>query len=164
MFCPKCGTSVPDGSKFCELCGNSIRQPEQDTSEREQQQEAALKQQEIRKEPQVMYQPAPQPAGYNANTFAHTNTREKVYGVGGWLITMILLCIPIVNIILAFVWAFSGSVNKNKKNFAIAWLIMMIISIIISIVLYASIMAMIGSIFEQIGGGFGDFIDFGNGF
>ena len=83
--------------------------------------------------------------------------REKVYGVGGWFLTLLLLCIPIVNIILTFVWAFSGSVNKNKKNFAIALLIMMAISLVISIVLYASIVAMIGNIFDSIGGGFSDF-------
>lgn len=107
----------------------------------------------------------PQPsAANNSNIQAQPDIREKVYGVGGWFLTLLLLCIPIVNIILVFVWAFSGSVNKNKKNFAIACIIMFIISIAISIALYASIAAIIGNIFDQIGGGFTDFGDFGNGF
>jgi hypothetical protein len=27
MFCPKCGTSLPDGAKFCYSCGNSLQAP-----------------------------------------------------------------------------------------------------------------------------------------
>ncbi len=27
MFCPKCGTQLPDGSQFCSECGASIEQP-----------------------------------------------------------------------------------------------------------------------------------------
>ena len=27
MFCPKCGTQIPDGSKFCPKCGNQLAAP-----------------------------------------------------------------------------------------------------------------------------------------
>lgn len=27
MFCPKCGTKLPDGSKFCPKCGSSVDRP-----------------------------------------------------------------------------------------------------------------------------------------
>jgi len=166
MFCPNCGTSVPDGSKFCVSCGSSMQQPEeanelinesiqQQVQEEYQPQQPAPQQQT---EYQQQYQPMPQPARTNnINVQPGVDVREKVYGVGGWLITLLLLCIPIVNFILTLVWAFSGSVNKNKKNFAIALLIMMVIMTAISIVVYSSLVSMIGSIFDNLGGGFGDF-------
>lgn len=24
MFCPKCGTQIPDGAQFCAICGNKL--------------------------------------------------------------------------------------------------------------------------------------------
>jgi hypothetical protein len=178
MFCPNCGTNVPEGSKFCVSCGSSMQQPEEaneqlnESIQQQKQEEFQPQQQpEPQQQPapqpqsapqqqtqyQQQYQPIPQQPANNNNVQPRVDIREKVYGVGGWFLTLLLLCIPIVNIILTFVWAFSGSVNKNKKNFAIALLIMMAISLVISIVLYASIAAMIGNIFDSIGGGFSDF-------
>jgi len=177
MFCPNCGTSVPDGSKFCASCGSSMQQFEetneqlQETIQQQAQEEyQPLNQPAPRPQPapqqqteyRQQYQPMPQPARTNINNVQPSvDIREKVYGVGGWFLTLLLLCIPIVNFILTLVWAFSGNVNKNKKNFAIACLIMMILMTAISIAVYLSIVSVIGDIFDSFGGGFGDF---GNGF
>ena len=46
----------------------------------------------------------------------------------------LLLCIPLVNFILLLVWSFGGSVNQNKKNYARATLLLMVIAIVLSIV------------------------------
>lgn len=56
-----------------------------------------------------------------------------------WIITFILLAIPIVNFIMLLVWALGGNVNKSKKNFAIAGLIMMAISILFYIGFFATL-------------------------
>lgn len=45
--------------------------------------------------------------------------------VGQWLLTLILLAIPLVNIILLFVWAFGG--DNPKKNFSRATLLLWVI-------------------------------------
>ncbi|HWT26980.1 MAG TPA: hypothetical protein VN131_03500, partial [Mobilitalea sp.] len=50
-----------------------------------------------------------------------------------WIITLLLLCIPIANIVLMFVWAFGSNVNKSKKTYFQAALIMAAIGIVISI-------------------------------
>lgn len=42
---------------------------------------------------------------------------EEVVSVKEWLGTMALLLIPIVNLVLMFVWAFSTDVKKSKSNF-----------------------------------------------
>ncbi len=31
MFCGKCGSSIPDGAKFCPSCGNAVEMPAQAT-------------------------------------------------------------------------------------------------------------------------------------
>ncbi len=60
--------------------------------------------------------------------------RNEPLSVGGWIGTLILLAIPIVNIIMIFVWAF-GKGNIGRKNYAIASLILFLIMIVIYIVL-----------------------------
>ena len=48
----------------------------------------------------------------------------SVMSVQDWLITILITAIPIVNIVMLFVWAFgNGSTNLNKKHWAKATLI-----------------------------------------
>jgi len=155
MFCPKCGTNVPEGSKFCESCGNNMQQAEQSIQQEPQQ---APPQPTYNPNPAPAYQPQPQannyqprPAPAYQNTVNITDPRDKVYGVGGWLGTLILTSIPIVGFILLLVWAFGSKANKNKKNFAIALLIFGVIATVIGIALYASILASIGGFLDQLG-------------
>lgn len=66
------------------------------------------------------------------------NNYDVSMSLGDWLITLVLLCIPCVNLIMLFIWAF-GSTPETKKNFARASLIMMLISIVLSAVFGATI-------------------------
>ena len=65
------------------------------------------------------------PQGYNQNPVPMT--------VKDWLLTFLLLCIPFVNIVLVFVWAFSSSTNPSKASFFKAYLVMMLIGIALAI-------------------------------
>lgn len=58
-----------------------------------------------------------------------------------WLLTFLILCIPFVNIVMPFVWAFSSSTNPSKSNFFKAYLIMMLIAIGLWIILGGMILA-----------------------
>lgn len=49
--------------------------------------------------------------------------RDEVMTLKDWVITLVILMIPLVNIIMMFVWAFSSSENRNRSNFAKAYLI-----------------------------------------
>lgn len=51
-----------------------------------------------------------------------------------WLLTLLLMAIPIVNIVLLFVWAFDSDTNPSKKNFAKAYLIFFAILLVIWII------------------------------
>ncbi len=60
---------------------------------------------------------------------------NQVVTVGEWFITMIVLAIPIVNIIMLFVWGFGNNNKPSRANFCKLSLIMMLISIVLAIIL-----------------------------
>ncbi|MGI5972025.1 MAG: hypothetical protein ACOX7P_09960, partial [Oscillospiraceae bacterium] len=66
--------------------------------------------------------------------------------VGQYIGMFLLMCVPILNIILLFVWGFGSSANLNKKNFARAALILCAILLIFWIVAGGIIGASLGSI------------------
>lgn len=70
--------------------------------------------------------------------------------LGDWIITLLILMIPCVNIIMLFVWAFGSSAPKSKANYAKAELIMIgigiVLGFIITLVMGASMAALISSI------------------
>ena len=45
--------------------------------------------------------------------------------IGDWIITKIILVIPLVNLIMLFVWAFSSDTHPSKKTFCQSTLIIM---------------------------------------
>ena len=59
---------------------------------------------------------------------------EEPMSVGDWLVTMLIMCIPCVNIVMIFVWAF-GSGNRSRANYFKATLIWVAIGIALSIIL-----------------------------
>lgn len=57
------------------------------------------------------------------------NDINKPLTVGDWLITMIILSIPLVGFIFLLYWALSSSSNVNRKNFCIAYIVIVLIFI-----------------------------------
>jgi uncharacterized membrane protein YqjE len=59
-----------------------------------------------------------------------------------WFITLLISYIPLVGLIMLLIWAFDSTTNLNKKNWAKASLVWMLVGIgiaIILIVVFASI-------------------------
>ena len=54
--------------------------------------------------------------------------------VGDWLITLIVLAVPILNIVLYIYWAFFSKGNKGRINFCRASLILMLVGLFLVIV------------------------------
>lgn len=54
--------------------------------------------------------------GYN-NAPASIEGLEEPVSMGEWLICMLLMMVPCVNIVMMFVWAFSKTEKKSKSNF-----------------------------------------------
>ena len=64
------------------------------------------------------------------------NIRQDEVSVGEWIITSIIIAIPLVGFIMLFVWAFGGGdVKPSKRNYAKAMLLLIAICIGIGIVL-----------------------------
>lgn len=82
------------------------------------------------------YQPAYQPM--------QTDLEEPVT-IGEWLVTMLIMMVPCVNIIMMFVWAFGSDTKKSKSNYFKVVLIFAAISLVLSIVLGAAI----GNMFQS---------------
>jgi hypothetical protein len=55
---------------------------------------------------------------------------------GEWFLTLFLMAIPIVNLVLLFVWGFGSSTKASKANWAKAGLAWMAIGVIFYLVVF----------------------------
>jgi heme/copper-type cytochrome/quinol oxidase subunit 2 len=80
-------------------------------------------------------------------TYHDETQHESVYSVLQWFGTFLLMFIPVVNIVLLFIWIFSKKVNRNKRNWALASLFIFVIIIILLIIMYAVFVAYFNKLF-----------------
>lgn len=71
----------------------------------------------------------------NRNYYDETRDYDDVMSVKDWFTTELILAIPIVNIVMLFVWGFGGNVNENKKNYCRASLIIGVIALVLYIII-----------------------------
>ena len=71
--------------------------------------------------------------------------QAPVVSVKEWLITNLILMIPLVNIVMTIVWAFGSNTNPNKANYfkaaLILFAIVMAIYLVLAVVFWGSIAA-----------------------
>jgi hypothetical protein len=153
MFCENCGNKLPEGAKFCGGCGAKTEpvQPAHKATE------APAPPRPVT--PPTVYAPSAQTAPSYRQ--AYTPPRPAAYygrpgteplSVGQYIGMLLLMCVPILGVILLFMWSFGGSVNLNKKNYARAMLIVCATGIILSIIFGAALTSIIGELFGGMGG------------
>lgn len=81
------------------------------------------------------YQPYQQLNQYNASQLE----LEEPVKLGEWILALVLMCIPCVNIIMAFVLAFSKTEKKSKSNFYKAYLIVYAVSLVLVVLFWFAI-------------------------
>lgn len=59
------------------------------------------------------------------------SSESGVVSTKEWIITLLILMIPLVNIVMVFVWAFGGGSNPSKANYFKASLIVGAIGIVL---------------------------------
>jgi chromate transport protein ChrA len=72
------------------------------------------------------------------------NQNQKPLSVKDWLVTLLLMAIPIVGIVLLFVYAFGSNENVNRQNWAKAQLIMLaivLVLVVLALIIFGSIFA-----------------------
>ena len=68
--------------------------------------------------------------------------------IGDWIITSIILAIPIVGFVMLFVWGFGGNTQPSKANWAKASLIMIGISFLFVVLFFGIISGVIINLFS----------------
>ena len=129
MFCENCNEKIPDGSQFCTHCGTK------QTGNLAATQSGAVGQ---------SYQPAERissPPVQNTKRPVYTQQPHQNSGdldlitMGQYLIMFLIMAIPIAGIVMLFIWSFGGDTGPNKKNFARAYLVMMLIALGVAIIM-----------------------------
>ena len=72
--------------------------------------------------------------------------------MGEWLISLLVMMIPCVNIVMMFVWAFSSKEKKSKSNFFKAYLIFFAIMIAFMIIMMVIMGAAVATTLDNMGG------------
>ena len=133
MICRNCGGEYPDYKDNCPNCGT--RNPNVSYNS----QYSAPKNSGNRNGGQYGYQ---QPVNTVYVNEPDVHYDEHV-SIGGWIGRWIVMCIPIVNIIMLFVWAFGGSRKYSLKTWARARLLLALI-VIIALLITVIVLAVSG--------------------
>jgi len=80
-----------------------------------------------------------------------SGSNYKPMTVGDWLITFIIQAIPLIGLIMLFVWAFGDGTHPSKKTWAQALLIFALIMFVLAIIFFILFFSMIASLFSGMG-------------
>lgn len=153
MFCTQCGSELPEGVTHCLVCGAPAR-PVPDRPAAPASQPPAAAPASFDSLGQSAAQPGPayapssggpagpaHPGGTSYPAYqqyvqhgAGSDSPETV-GMGEWILADLLMLVPVVNIILLFIWSFGSGYKPSKKNWARAQLIMAAVSVVVFIFL-----------------------------
>ena len=132
MFCEQCGANLESGATFCQSCGSKVEVKETGSFD------ASLSKEATSSPNSTPVIPVTTPnQGYNSgySQSLPVSDQDAPLSVGTYVGMLLINFLPIVNVIIYLVWALGSDVNKNKKNFSIAMLIFIGISVALSIIL-----------------------------
>ncbi len=151
-FCTSCGKEIPDGVAFGTGVGAAALKAAEAAPAKAPR--PAPVQQPVYEQPvqQSVYQQPAQPAA----------ATSPVVGTGTFFGLMFLFAIPVIGWIACIIMAFASK-NENKKHFAKAILIWLIISLVLAVIGYIVFRWLSGSLMEYInqvtGGAFSGWSD-----
>ncbi|MBU3110405.1 hypothetical protein [Clostridium lacusfryxellense] len=80
------------------------------------------------------------------------NVNEIPMTIGQWLVTLLVMGIPIVGFVLAIVWATGHDVNRSKKTFCQASLIFGAIVLVLYVIFFALFASVMSDAMNSISG------------
>jgi|GEM_PF-1801071 hypothetical protein len=119
MECPQCSNIMEDGAVVCDVCGTSFETLEFDKIKHTNANDGRVA---ILKRPQ-----------------RRKNNNPPQISLPQYLYMLLVMCVPILGIIMAFLWAFKVDEhhNPNRTNLAramlIVWLVLLVIFAVLSI-------------------------------
>ena len=147
MRCNTCGRQISnEAANFCEYCGASFRE------------QAQAGQNSGASQPfhndytgqEQAYSPFPTPEMQQGQMFGQSFTQQNFQQFAGkekpisfldWLGSYLILFVPIANIVMLVIWAFSYNTPASKKNWARATLIFLIVLFLLFIMYMAYVMS-----------------------
>lgn len=154
MICKNCSAQIPDGSKFCTVCGHKIVvepfvAPKPQQPPQTEPTQVPPQAQHMQTPPQTQHTQVPSQAPYtqippqvqqgqvppyNLNdaqqqTVSKNPALDAPLTVLDFFLMSLLSFVPIIGFIFLLIWAFSGNTNINRKNYARAALIWILVSI-----------------------------------
>ena len=158
MRCTSCGSEIPDGIKFCTSCGAKVEEPAsidnnfqnpgyQQVGSYQQSYDPNQQAQQYNGYNQTYPQPTQSYAPMNMNMNMNMEDTKPISPLG-YIGYNILFSLPLIGIIMLFVFGISGSVNVNVKNYARSFLIIYLVLIVIMIII-AIIAAVAGASLES---------------
>jgi len=82
------------------------------------------------------YPPQQRPYGYHQQEPQINKNISPTMTVGKWIGTMLLMCIPLVNIVCFFVFIFGGGNNRSRTNFYRAGCLFSLLPIVAAIIIF----------------------------
>jgi hypothetical protein len=131
--------------------GQTYQQDLSQKAEQQPYQQQSYQQQTYQQQPyQQPYQQQYQQQPYIQNEYKENESGlEEPVSFGEWMLTMLLMYIPCVNIIMIFVWAFGSGAKKSKSNYFKAVLTWAVISIVVSVVIIVAVLLLPTSFVEN---------------
>ena len=169
MFCENCNAHLEEDALFCPECGTKVVNKVQEVHSQAGEAQAPVQPQVVPVQPQVVsVQPQPIPVPVQPQAVPVTpqpmvqpqatsmmgnqmvDERNKPMSVGQYILTFIIMGLPIIGFVMTLVWAFSSTVNRNKKNFAIAVIVMAIIATALAVVSTILLGAVFAELFDDL--------------
>ena len=136
MICKNCSAQIPDGSKFCTVCGHKIvvepfvaPKPQQPPQTEPTQVPPQAPYTQIPPQVQQGHVPPYNLNGTQQQTVSKNTALDAPLTVLDFFLMSLLSFVPIIGFIFLLIWAFSGNANINRKNYARAALIWILVSI-----------------------------------
>lgn len=125
MNCNHCGAPLQPGEKYCTSCGAGVPQTQQQAPRQQNTNYGDQYHQPRQQASQPRYQQTAYPS------YSQEYHADEHVSTWGWIGRWILAAIPIVNIIMLFVWSFGSSKKRSLQTWARAQLLLILIAIII---------------------------------
>ena len=136
MICKNCSAQIPDGSKFCTVCGHKIvvepfvaPKPQQPPQTEPTQVPPQAPYTQIPPQVQQGHVPPYNLNGTQQQTVSKNTALDAPLTVLDFFLMSLLSFVSIIGFIFLLIWAFSGNANINRKNYARAALIWILVSI-----------------------------------
>ena len=147
-YCMDCGAEAPEGAEYCIHCGGEVREERPHSAPEKELARPPVHREPMprRSAPTAGSRPAPRasdayarpsrrevPAAAPSDRAASRPVKREALSVGGYLGSLILMCLPVIGLVITIVWACGGTSQPSRKNLARAFLLFSVIALVVAV-------------------------------